>query len=120
MTLLLLFFAPGTAKLSFVRTKARGQSYQRWTETGGPLPSRPTFSTSRPPFLRELFRWGPVSTVVVVVVVVAEVVVVVDKALLPDRFSSCRSASRSLVSAFMLSEWYTWYIFLVCREAQAK
>lgn len=105
-----------------VRTKDKGQSYQSWTERG-PWSSKPTFSTSRPPFLRELLRRGPASVVIVVVtvlMVVAEAAVVVGKALRPDRFSSCRSASRSLVSAFMLSKWYTWYVFLVCREAQAR
>ena len=58
------------------------------------VPPRPTFSTSRPPFLTEPLRRGPDSVLVVVAV-----------ALRPARFSSCRSASRSLASALRLSVW---------------
>lgn len=41
----------------------------------------------------------------------------------PDRpicFSSCFSASFSLLSALMLSAWYMWYVFMTCKRQESK
>lgn len=39
---------------------------------------------------------------------------------LPICFSSCFSASFSLLSALMLSAWYMWYVFMTCKRQEAK
>lgn len=39
---------------------------------------------------------------------------------LPICFSSCFSASFSLLSALMLSAWYMWYVFMTCKRQNQK
>lgn len=91
--------------LQFVTSNGDDKSSQVRTERLGDLFSL-TFSFIFSIFFTELRRWCLSSSLI-------------WKTGSPDRpicFSSCFSASFSLLSALMLSAWYIWYVFITCEN----